>query len=335
MLVTRREPTFEPGAHDPSWQSRHEHAHRPDHGHAPMGHVPRAARLATVLQLVGSLIALPVGLASAYSIYRANFSIETTCQSLRTDIVSLIDKKIDAPTRRMLVRRDVESFEKTCGSVDPDAAHAFKALLAAEKAVPAAAPRVEPSVKAAKDVPPKDVPSKEAVVKEAQPKEAPAKDAPAKEAARKPAPHPAAAAKQPAPAAASAPAAEAQHEAAVTSDARWLDAVRGALVTHAPIPADVVAPAPVRSAAPETQVLGKVPAPAPQPAAAQPSVAPTLPPATNVPAAPAPEAPNHPVPPGSIPDGNAPQGETNGSQADRQSSSNWISNIPLLGKAFE
>ena len=90
-----------------------------------------------MLQVVGSLLAIPVGLASGYSIYRANFSVETTCQSLRANIVSMIDKSVDAGTRRMLVRRDVETFEQTCGTVDPDATAAFKALLAADK--PAAA----------------------------------------------------------------------------------------------------------------------------------------------------------------------------------------------------
>ena len=64
-----------------------------------------AARFMTVLQLAGSLLAIPVGLASAYSMYRANFSVETTCQSLRSNIVGMIDKQIDAGTRRMLARR--------------------------------------------------------------------------------------------------------------------------------------------------------------------------------------------------------------------------------------
>ena len=33
----------------------------------------------------------------------------------------------------MLVRRDVEEFEKTCAAVDPDATAAFKSLLADRK----------------------------------------------------------------------------------------------------------------------------------------------------------------------------------------------------------
>ena len=88
----------------------------------------------TVLQMVGALLAVPVGIGSAYSMYQANFSPEATCKSLRVNIVRMLDKNVDAGTRHMLVRRDVEAFEHTCGTVDPDATAAFKALLAAEKA---------------------------------------------------------------------------------------------------------------------------------------------------------------------------------------------------------
>ena len=123
MLVARRDP-FHPGAHDAASSQGADVAGRG---------APRLARTVNMLQVVGSLLAIPVGLASGYSIYRANFSVETTCQSLRANIVAMIDKSVDAGTRRMLVRRDVESFEQTCGATDPDATAAFKALLAADK----------------------------------------------------------------------------------------------------------------------------------------------------------------------------------------------------------
>src|ERR1035441_3428856 len=123
MLVARRDP-FHPGAHDAS----------SSHGADVVGGgAPRLARTVSMLQVVGSLLAIPVGLASGYSIYHANFSDETTCQGLRANIVSMIDKSVDAGTRRMLVRGDVERFEQTCGASDPDATAAFKALLAADK----------------------------------------------------------------------------------------------------------------------------------------------------------------------------------------------------------
>ena len=89
----------------------------------------KLTRFVTAIQLVGSLLAVPIGIASAYSFYRANFSPDTTCQNLRSGIVAMLDKSVDAATRRILVRRDVEAFEKACGTVDPDATAAFKTLL--------------------------------------------------------------------------------------------------------------------------------------------------------------------------------------------------------------
>ena len=123
MLVARRDP-FHPDAHDTAYAQ----------GADVEPRAPKLARTVNMLQVIGSLLAIPLGLASGYSIYRANFSVETTCQSLRTNIVSMIDKSIDASARRILVRHDVEAFEQTCGKVDPEATTAFKALLAADKA---------------------------------------------------------------------------------------------------------------------------------------------------------------------------------------------------------
>ncbi len=129
MLVARRDP-FHSDAHDAAYAQ----------GAGVRSAAPKLARTVNMLQVVGSLLAIPVGLASGYSIYRANFSVDTTCQALRANIVSMIDKSVDASTRRMLVRRDVEKFEQSCGAIDPDATAAFKELLAADKApVPAAA----------------------------------------------------------------------------------------------------------------------------------------------------------------------------------------------------
>src|SRR5579875_2700589 len=120
MLVATRDPMHSPGTHDGN----------------PRPTASRATRLVAAMQIAGSVLAIPVGLGSAYSIYRTNFSVDTTCQALRANIISMIDKKIDATTRRMLVRHDVETFEKTCGGVDPDAEAAFKALVAADNKVP-------------------------------------------------------------------------------------------------------------------------------------------------------------------------------------------------------
>ena len=119
----------------------------------PWLHLVRFQSIADIA-VIGSLLAIPVGLGSAYSIYRANFSVETTCQSLRADIISMIDKRVDAGTRRILARRDVEKFEQSCGAIDPDATAAFKTLLANDKPATAAAAPVAAPVPAA---PAKDV----------------------------------------------------------------------------------------------------------------------------------------------------------------------------------
>jgi len=98
--------------------------------------MPSAAgtgRFMTALQLAGSLFAIPIGLASAYTIYHANFSPDATCQSLRANILATLDKDVDVATRRMLVHRDVAAFESGCGAIDPEAVAAFKRLLVTDK----------------------------------------------------------------------------------------------------------------------------------------------------------------------------------------------------------
>ena len=279
MLVARRDP-FHPGAHDASYAQD-----------AAGGGTPRLVRTVGMLQVIGSLLAIPVGLGSAYSIYRANFSVETTCQSLRADIISMIDKRVDAGTRRILARRDVEKFEQSCGAIDPDATAAFKTLLANDKpATAAAAPVATP---------------------------APIPAAPAKDVVRKVEPRPQTVAKMPA---TEWPGAERARREAGVSDTQWLDAVRQALVTHEAsaaaaeaikAPVAPAAPPVLRPALPEAAAPANTPVvAAPAPVQAAPPMAPALPPAAAVPApaavVAAPPAPrtdaDHPVPPGAIPD---------------------------------
>ena len=144
MLVARRDPPFHTDADDVAPVNL---------GVYPAAKASTFTRVVAAIQMVGSLLAVPVGIASAYSFYRANFSPEITCQSLRSGIVAMLDKSVDAATRRILVRRDVETFEKTCGAVDPDATAAFKTLLAGEKtAAPAAVLPVVPKVQRSETV---------------------------------------------------------------------------------------------------------------------------------------------------------------------------------------
>ena len=157
VLIATRDPDF--------------HADVRSHSHG----LPRpgSSRLASGVQLLGSIIGIPLALASGYSIYRTNFSPEATCQSLRAGIISMLDKKADASTLRMLVHRDVVTFERDCGQYDPDAVAAFRNLLAAERKP--AARHAEPKAEAVVAVPPAKV-------------EAPAKDAPVKREVAKPEP---------------------------------------------------------------------------------------------------------------------------------------------------
>ena len=340
MLVATRDPMPAPGAHDGSSRPPHIPAHS------------RSSRFMTAMQIAGSVLAIPVGLASAYSVYRANFSVDTTCQTLRANIISMLDRKLDPTTQRMLVRHDVETFEKTCRSVDPDAEAAFRTLLAIGKGAPAsvAAPvkhvevpaRLEP--KAAKAQPAHEAPKLE--LRATVPAE-PVKGH-AREAAREPAKivpketakdvsHPSAkelpkdakaeVKEQGKPAVAEIAPSQ-QHDPA--TDAQWVDAVRSALTAHSEQAAEAAQG--VRGAPPHP--LGEIASAPPAvraPVAAVPATdaAPALPPPTQVGdpdrslAAATPAAkPDHPVPPGSIPDqdGTAPNG--------------WLSKVPFVGQVL-
>lgn len=286
MLTARREPTFHPDALDRSHPTRDIHAIA---GHP----APRAGRFMTALQMIGSLLAIPLGLASGYSIYHANFSTEAQCQNLRANIVSMLDKSADATTLRMLVRRDVATFETTCGVVDPEAVAAFKNLLAAGNArAPARAA----------------APAKQVAPEPARPPHEAAKPAPAK---------PALAEVKPVP------------RDAATSDAKWVASVRDALI-HAPAPQADLAERPVAAPAPMQQAVPPPPPPPAPPPAAAPALAPAASiAAAPTPALPA----DHPVPPGSIPDAAPPPAAVAETQKPAPSGIRGaIAEIPLLGR---
>jgi hypothetical protein len=318
MLVARREPPFHADPHNPGPVSP---------GTYPAAKASKLARFVTAIQLVGSLLAVPIGIASAYSFYRANFSPETTCQNLRSGIVAMLDKSVDAATRRILVRRDVEAFEKTCGSVDPDATAAFKTLLNDEKASHAAAVATTPTAPKVQRVEPL-----------------------AKEPVRKVEPRPQSVAKQPAPSAATVEAEPARRDPAV-SDAQWLEAVRQALVTHkqetrSPEPAKAPIPTPTATEPATKPVPHEAALPAPAAAPPAPLVAPAAPsaPALPAPISIAPPPPSqqadvdHPVPPGAIPESAPASEKADATKPDEQGKSRvrkWISEIPLLGSVVE
>ena len=324
MLVARREPPFHADPHNPGPVIPGVYA---------AAKASKLARFVTAIQLVGSLLAVPIGIASAYSFYRANFSPETTCQNLRSGIVAMLDKSVDAATRRILVRRDIEAFEKTCGTVDPDATAAFKTLLNDEKASHAAAVATTPTTPKVQHV-----------------------ETLAKEPVRKIEPRPQPVAKQPAANVANVESEPAYRDPTV-SDTQWLDAVRQALVTHkqeihAPEPAKAPTPAPIAAAPNANEPITKAmphEAALPAPAAAVPPAAVVTPAAPVAPALPAPIsiAPpppaqqadaDHPVPPGAIPEAAPPSEKVDVAKPDEQGHSRvrkWISEIPLLGSVVE
>jgi hypothetical protein len=320
MLVARRDPPFHGDARDIA--SINIEAN-------PGSKQPRVVRFVTVIQMIGSLLAVPVGIGSAYTFYRANFSPETTCQTLRSGIVAMLDKGVDASTRRILVRRDVETFEKTCAAVDPEATAAFKALLAAEKSPPVAAAASAPKAQA-NDSAPKEI------VHKAEPKP-------------QATPKPAATNTQ-------APAVQNVRRDSSESDTQWLDAVRQALVTHQPgsrpVENSKARSTPQPSARPtQRDADPAVPPPSapsataasapPATATLAPAAAPTLPPPVAI--APAPAQKNvvqtqddHPVPPESIPSSDAAVAtETKTDESGRSRIGKWISAIPLLGPVVD
>ena len=317
MLVARRDPPFHTDADHPAPLN-------PNSPPAPR--TPKLPRFVMIMQLFGSLVAVLVGIGSGYSFYRANFSPEATCQTLRSGIIALLDKSVDAAARRVLVRRDIETFERTCAAVDPEATAAFKSLLAAEKT---AAPPPAPAV-AAPAVPPA-APK----VQRSEPAQAQRNEPALKEPVRKPEPRPQATAKQP-PASTAPAAPESARRDAAVSDAQWLEAVRQALVTQKPDRRPVEAGKPSTAtpvARPVTQESPVQPPADARPAPATPAVAPALPRPITIPAAPAQRVDaDHPVPPESIPDASPP---AKPSEPDRSRIGKWISGIPLLGPVLD
>jgi hypothetical protein len=304
MLVAKRDP-FHNGAQGGSFH--------PIAGHEAPARAPRLARAMSAVQIAGALLAIPVGLGSAYSMYRANFSVETTCQSLRANIVTVLDKQVDASARHRLVRRDVEEFERSCGGVCPDATAAFKDLLAAErKPVPVVATSVRPAEKPAEIVAAKTEPRAEAAAKIKAANVAVAKTE-------------------------SEPV---QREAQPSNDAVWLAAVRHALVTHPAQPAAIQERAAAQVAEPaapvvqplarEARPLGELriqPATTATPAPLPPLPAPTWVTSTVAPTADA----GHPVPPGSIPVVTSAPKEPE----PRSRFGELVAQIPLLGSIID
>ena len=107
-----------------------------------------ASRFTGSVQVLGSFVGIPLALLGGYATYSSNFSVEAKCQSLRTSIVSMLDKKADPSTLRLLMQRDVAAFQRECGEAErPPAAWPAKIETKTET-VKAAPVKVEPAPKA-------------------------------------------------------------------------------------------------------------------------------------------------------------------------------------------
>jgi hypothetical protein len=328
MLVAKRDPPFDGAVHE------HLSAHS----------ARRSGRMLHGLQLIGSFLAIPVGLASAYSIYHTNFTIEARCETLRSNIVSMLDKNADPAALRMLVRRDVAAFENGCASVDPDAVAAFRKLLTggaiaspSPKAALQAVAQPQPAPESIRQQAAKPVPEKKPAKAEAKPAQAETAKPQRRETEARPVRRDIE----------TKPVVRDAVREQPDSDAAWLEAVRSALV-HAPAAPAADNESDTRQPAPPPKPLGQLRAPAAAAAAAAPAApapapaaaAPMLAPAMSVVAKPAPATEiNHPVPPASIPD-SAPQmtASVPAERPDKPERSRikaLIADIPLLGRMVD
>ena len=64
-------------------------------------------RLATTVPLCGALLAVSVGAAGLYGAYRTTLTAEASCRSLRTSILSVLERDANESAKRALVHKDV------------------------------------------------------------------------------------------------------------------------------------------------------------------------------------------------------------------------------------
>ena len=67
-----------------------------------------------IVQLTAALIAIPVGLAGAFSFYNNQISAEGVCDNLRGNLLGIIDRNVPADVKYASMHRDFEHFEKKC-----------------------------------------------------------------------------------------------------------------------------------------------------------------------------------------------------------------------------
>ena len=95
--------------------------------------------LVKLLQVAGAALGIPAAAAGTFAAYQNYFSTDVTCQKLRNNIVATMERSVAPETKRSLLRKDVNEFDKLCGEGDPDARTIFHAAVAVEHPAPAAA----------------------------------------------------------------------------------------------------------------------------------------------------------------------------------------------------
>jgi hypothetical protein len=95
--------------------------------------------LVKVLQIAGAALGIPAAAAGTFAAYQNYFSTDGTCQKLRTNIVAIMERNVAPETKRSLLRKDVNEFDKLCGEGDPDARTIFHAALTPDHPAPVAA----------------------------------------------------------------------------------------------------------------------------------------------------------------------------------------------------
>jgi len=91
------------------------------------------------LQIAGAALGIPAAAAGTFAAYQNYFSNDVTCQKLRTNIVAIMERNVAPETKRSLLRKDVNEFDKLCGEGDPDARTIVHAAITPGRPAPAAA----------------------------------------------------------------------------------------------------------------------------------------------------------------------------------------------------
>src|SRR3954464_2751071 len=94
--------------------------------------------LVKVLQIAGAALGIPAAAAGTFAAYQNYVSTDGTCQKLRSNIVAIMERSVAPETKRTLLRKDVNEFDKLCGEGDPDARTIFHAAIPPDHPAPAA-----------------------------------------------------------------------------------------------------------------------------------------------------------------------------------------------------